>query len=99
MLWVSSATFRTYLVDYFSVLFGDLVTNCILQVYDLPESHLKLNDVFEFIGIYTFDPELAVYKDTNVDSMYDLMEDDVLSHLPPSKVSPFFFSNWDIPLS
>lgn len=66
---------------------SDLMTSyCILQVYDMPESHLKLNDVFEFIGIYTFDPELSVHKDTPDDSMFDLMEDDVLADLPPSKV-------------
>ena len=84
-------------MDFCYVLFGELVTNCTSQVYDLPESHLKLNDVFEFIGIYTFDPELAVHKDTIEDSMYDLMEDDVLTHLPPSKVSVFF--NLGYPLS
>ncbi|KAJ6831676.1 mini-chromosome maintenance complex-binding protein [Iris pallida] len=59
--------------------------SCLVKVYDMPESNLKLNDVFEFIGIYTFDPQLAVHKDANDDPMYDLMED-VLDHLPPSKV-------------
>lgn len=53
----------------------------------MPEGHIKLHDVFEFIGVYTFDPELAVHKDAHDDSMYDLMEDDILVHLPPSKVS------------
>lgn len=57
-----------------------------LQIYDMPESHLKLNDVFEFIGIYTFDPELAGHKDNSDDLMYDLFEDP-MAHLPPSKVS------------
>ncbi|WOL00015.1 hypothetical protein Cni_G08726 [Canna indica] len=51
--------------------------SCLVKIYDMPESDLKLNDVFEFIGIYTFDRELAVYKDDS---------DDPLAHLPPSKV-------------
>ncbi|KAJ6806447.1 mini-chromosome maintenance complex-binding protein [Iris pallida] len=59
--------------------------SCLVKIYDMPESNLKLNDVFEFIGIYTFDPQLAVNKDDNDDPMYDLMED-VLDQLPPSKV-------------
>lgn len=31
----------------------------VLQIYDSPESELKLNDVFEFVGVLTFDTELA----------------------------------------
>ncbi|KAH0464809.1 hypothetical protein IEQ34_004912 [Dendrobium chrysotoxum] len=54
------------------------------QAYDLPESHLKLNDVFEFIGIYTFDPELVHTSGTD-DSSFDLMED-VSNQFPPNKV-------------
>ncbi|CAL9123278.1 unnamed protein product [Musa textilis] len=59
--------------------------SCLVKIYDMPESHLKLNDVFEFIGIYTFDPELAGHKDNSDDLMYDLFEDP-MAHLPPSKV-------------
>lgn len=51
----------------------------------MPESQLKLNDVIEFIGIYTFDPELVITKDDSDDMMYDFMEDAV-AHLPSSKV-------------
>ncbi|KAL0922527.1 hypothetical protein M5K25_006517 [Dendrobium thyrsiflorum] len=58
--------------------------SCLVKAYDLPESHLKLNDVFEFIGIYTFDPELCHTSGTD-DSSFDLMED-VSNQLPPNKV-------------
>ncbi|XP_020575358.1 mini-chromosome maintenance complex-binding protein [Phalaenopsis equestris] len=57
---------------------------CLVKAYDLPESHLKLNDVFEFIGIYTFDPELVHVSETD-DSSFDLMED-VSNQLPLCKV-------------
>lgn len=49
----------------------------ILQIYDSPESDLKLNDVFEFIGVLTFDTE--VKNDNNE------LEDELVN-LPPSKV-------------
>lgn len=54
-----------------------------MQIYDSPESDLKLNDVFEFVGVFTFDPELVVKDDT--DEFSDLC-DDLLANLPPSKV-------------
>jgi hypothetical protein len=57
----------------------------LLQIYDMPESQVKLNDVIEFIGVYTFDPELAAPSDNPDDIMLDLMED-VTVQLPPSKV-------------
>lgn len=56
-----------------------------LQVYDMPDSQVKLNDVIEFIGVYTFDPELAAPSDNTDDIMLDLIED-VTVQLPPSKV-------------
>ncbi|WKA00732.1 hypothetical protein VitviT2T_019066 [Vitis vinifera] len=56
---------------------------CLVKIYDSPESDLKLNDVFEFVGVFTFDPELVVKDDT--DEFSDLC-DDVLANLPPSKV-------------
>lgn len=34
----------------------------ILQIYDSLESDLKLNHVFEFIGVLTFDNEVKNYK-------------------------------------
>jgi hypothetical protein len=51
----------------------------------MPESQVKLNDVAEFIGVYTFDPELAAPNDNSDDIMFDLLED-VTAQLPPSKV-------------
>lgn len=56
------------------------------------ESDLKLNDVFEFIGVLTFDPEITVGGDGNDDLIDDLCED-ALVHLPPTKVGlPYQFT-------
>ncbi|XP_050211236.1 mini-chromosome maintenance complex-binding protein isoform X2 [Mercurialis annua] len=54
---------------------------CLVKVYDSPESDLKLNDVFEFVGILTYDSELAVEEDD-----CDHFSDDALVHLPPNTV-------------
>lgn len=51
----------------------------------MPESELKLNEVFEFVGILTFDPELREDND-NGDLSNGLCEDP-LHHFPPNKVS------------
>ena len=51
----------------------------------MPDSQVKLNDVIEFFGVYTFDPELATPSDNSDDIMLDLIED-VTVRLPPSKV-------------
>ncbi|XP_051223025.1 mini-chromosome maintenance complex-binding protein [Lolium perenne] len=59
--------------------------SCLVKIYDMPESQVKLNDVGEFIGVYTFDPELAAPNDNSDDIMFDLIED-VTAQLPPSKV-------------
>ncbi|TVU21655.1 hypothetical protein EJB05_31306 [Eragrostis curvula] len=59
--------------------------SCLVKVYDMPESQIKLNDVVEFIGVYTFDPELAAPSDNPDDIMLDLIED-VTAQLLPSKV-------------
>ncbi|KAK1661867.1 hypothetical protein QYE76_050026 [Lolium multiflorum] len=59
--------------------------SCLVKIYDMPESQVKLNDVAEFIGVYTFDPELAAPNDNSDDIMFDLIED-VTAQLPPSKV-------------
>lgn len=56
-----------------------------MQIYDSPESELKLNDVFEFIGVLTFDSEHAVEKNDN-DELSTSFFDDELVHLPPNKV-------------
>ncbi|KAF3673236.1 Mini-chromosome maintenance complex-binding protein [Capsicum annuum] len=58
---------------------------CLVKIYDSPESNLKLNDVFEFIGVFTFDPEFPVDKnDTN--DLESSLCDDTLTQMPPSRV-------------
>ncbi|KAJ1429803.1 Mini-chromosome maintenance complex-binding protein [Sesbania bispinosa] len=60
---------------------------CLVKIYDSPESELKLNDIFEFVGIVTSDPEL---QEDNEDS--DLSNgfcEDPLHHFPPNKVPRF----------
>ncbi|KAI3470949.1 hypothetical protein Pfo_027612 [Paulownia fortunei] len=58
---------------------------CVVKIYDSPESDLKLNDVFEFVGIFTFDPDLTVDRDDN-DELTDNFCEDALVYLPPTKV-------------
>ncbi|KAL8462886.1 hypothetical protein ACS0TY_033768 [Phlomoides rotata] len=58
---------------------------CLLKIYDSLESDLKLNDVFEFIGVLTFDPDITVGGAGNDELIDDLCED-VSVHLPPAKV-------------
>ncbi|XP_059666822.1 mini-chromosome maintenance complex-binding protein-like isoform X2 [Cornus florida] len=58
---------------------------CLVKIYESPESDLKLNDVFEFVGVLTFDLELTVDKD-DTENLENSFCDDELSHLPPSKV-------------
>lgn len=58
---------------------------CLVKIYDSPESDLKLNDVFEFVGILTFDSEVTSDKDDADEFSNDFCED-VLTHLPPSKI-------------
>lgn len=55
---------------------------CLVKVYDSPESELKLNEIFEFIGVLSFDPESTSNKD---ESDLSLFEDDLVQ-LPPSKI-------------
>ncbi|KAF3950867.1 hypothetical protein ACB098_06G130800 [Castanea mollissima] len=58
---------------------------CLVKIYDSPESDLKLNDVFEFIGVLTFDSEVSMDKDDQ-DELSNGFSEDVLVHLPPNKV-------------
>ncbi|XP_009799229.1 mini-chromosome maintenance complex-binding protein [Nicotiana sylvestris] len=58
---------------------------CLVKIYDSPDSDLKLNDVFEFIGVFTFDPEFPVDKNDNKD-LESSFCDDTLVQMPPSKV-------------
>ncbi|RDX71252.1 Mini-chromosome maintenance complex-binding protein, partial [Mucuna pruriens] len=58
--------------------------SCLVKIYDSSESELKLNDIFEFVGILASDPEL---QEDNED--YDLsngFSEDPLRHFPPNKV-------------
>lgn len=61
-----------------------------MQIYDSPESELKLNNVFEFIGVLAFDSELPAEKDDN-DEFANGFCDDVSVHLPPNKVVSYIF--------
>lgn len=63
-----------------------------IQIYDSPESDLKLNDVFEFIGVLTFDSEVSIDKDDQ-DELSNGFSEDVLVHLPPNKVLTPCYSN------
>ncbi|OAY46352.1 mini-chromosome maintenance complex-binding protein isoform X2 [Manihot esculenta] len=58
---------------------------CLVKIYDSPESELKLNDVFEFVGVLTFDSEIPVETGDRDDFCNDY-SDDLLVHLPPHKV-------------
>ncbi|KAE8661672.1 hypothetical protein F3Y22_tig00113725pilonHSYRG01751 [Hibiscus syriacus] len=59
---------------------------CLVKIYDSPESDLKLNDVFEFIGVLTFDSKLAVEKDDN-NELSNSSYDDALVYMAPNKAS------------
>lgn len=58
---------------------------CLLKIYDSPESELKLNDVFEFIGVLTFGSEPTA-ETNDYDEISNGISDDALVHLPPNKV-------------
>lgn len=51
----------------------------VLQIYDCPESELKLNEVFEFVGVFTMDQE------DNDESIDGIFEDELVS-FPVNKV-------------
>ncbi|XP_076908974.1 mini-chromosome maintenance complex-binding protein-like [Bidens hawaiensis] len=55
---------------------------CLVKIYDTPESDLKLNDVFEFIGVLTFDTDVK-NDELEPEHCFDQEE---LVNLPPSKV-------------
>ncbi|XP_061997947.1 mini-chromosome maintenance complex-binding protein [Rosa rugosa] len=57
---------------------------CLVKIYDCPESDMKLNEVFEFVGVFTFDPEFKVENDD--DEFANGFSEDVLVQLPPNKV-------------
>ena len=69
-----------------------------MQVYDSPEDDLKLNDVFEFVGVLTFDAETRADKDDSDEFTSSFCEDE-LAHLPPSKVLTSFSFLFSLSLS
>lgn len=59
------------------------------QVYDGLDADVKLNDIVEFIGILTFDPELTVHRRTveeSLDIQAAFLEEDISAILPASLV-------------
>ncbi|KAL9313778.1 hypothetical protein ACSQ67_019230 [Phaseolus vulgaris] len=66
---------------------SEIVSNsppCIVKIYDSPESEMKLNDIFEFVGILTSDPELQ--EDNEDGDLSDGFSEDTLRHFPPNQV-------------
>ncbi|XP_028957900.1 mini-chromosome maintenance complex-binding protein-like [Malus domestica] len=59
--------------------------HCLIKIYDCLESDLKLNEVFEFFGVFTLDSEFKEDKDASYDFTNGFSED-VLVHLPSNKV-------------
>ncbi|PON34962.1 Mini-chromosome maintenance complex-binding protein [Parasponia andersonii] len=59
---------------------------CLVKIYDTPETDLKLNEVFEFIGVLTSDLDYQVDKCEYNEFEIGFKEDDTLAHLPRSKV-------------
>ncbi|KAK6145683.1 hypothetical protein DH2020_022503 [Rehmannia glutinosa] len=58
---------------------------CLVKIYDSSEPDMKLNDVFEFVGVFTFDPDLTIGRDDNDELTENFCEDASVS-LPPTKV-------------
>jgi len=50
---------------------------------------MKLNDIFEFVGILTSDPELQ--EDNEDGDLSDGFSEDTLRHFPPNQVSTLLF--------
>ncbi|XP_031743066.1 mini-chromosome maintenance complex-binding protein isoform X2 [Cucumis sativus] len=58
---------------------------CIVKIYDAAESELKLNDVFEFIGVITLGTEQEVDKD-DYDEFSNGLSEDLSDQFPPDMV-------------
>ncbi|KAK9063319.1 hypothetical protein SSX86_017189 [Deinandra increscens subsp. villosa] len=58
---------------------------CLVKIYDSPESDLKLNDVFEFIGVLTFDTDVKDDKNGEI-QLENCFDQEELVNQPPSKV-------------
>ncbi|CAL5204217.1 unnamed protein product [Lathyrus oleraceus] len=59
-------------------------TSCIVKIYDTPESELRLNDIFEFVGILTSD--LEIQDDCEDRDLLNDFSEDPLHNFPPNKV-------------
>lgn len=59
---------------------------CLVKIYDSAEDDLKLNDIFEFIGVLTFDPEATAADKGDSDELENRFCEEESVHLPPSKV-------------
>lgn len=60
-----------------------------MQIYDCPESELKLNEVFEFVGVLILDSDVMADKDDQDESSYGFIEDELVHLLPEKVVVPF----------
>ncbi|XP_038884242.1 mini-chromosome maintenance complex-binding protein [Benincasa hispida] len=58
---------------------------CLVKIYDTAESELKLNDVFEFIGVITLGTEQKVDKD-DYDEFSNGLSEDLSVQFPPDMV-------------
>ncbi|KAK1264677.1 Mini-chromosome maintenance complex-binding protein [Acorus gramineus] len=58
---------------------------CLVKIYDSLEDELKLNDVFEFIGVLTFDSEILAHNGDPTD-FPDLVQHCDSTELPSCKV-------------
>ncbi|KAI9102164.1 hypothetical protein K1719_023674 [Acacia pycnantha] len=61
----------------------DNLPRCLVKIYDCPESDLKLNDVFEFVGVLSWNPELQVENEDF--DFSNVFSEDPMPHLPASK--------------
>ncbi|KAK1570503.1 hypothetical protein Q3G72_002880 [Acer saccharum] len=58
---------------------------CLVKIYDCPETELKLNEIFEFIGVFTMNSEVTVAKEDNSEVSDSFFEDELIS-FPANKV-------------
>ncbi|XP_074287149.1 mini-chromosome maintenance complex-binding protein [Silene latifolia] len=58
---------------------------CLVKVYNSPESDIKLNEIFEFIGVLSFDSEPSVNQE-EADQLSSSLYEDELAQLPSVKV-------------
>ncbi|CAK9260337.1 unnamed protein product [Sphagnum jensenii] len=72
---------------------GNKLVPCLVKVYDGLDADIKLNDIVEFFGVLTFDPELSAVgfpqaNGANIDAEFEsaFIEDHVSVLLPASKV-------------